>query len=496
MDSVFAFFSQFQYNKFSPLQFNSVFFFAVFSVFYLVYAGVFNNVKVRNALLLLFSLFVYYKLSGLYVVLMAVVAASDFFIGKQILKTDNEGKKKWWLLLSLVISLGSLLYFKYTPFILQNVDVLLGTAFTPPAGSILMPIGISFYIFKTISYVIDCYNEMIDEPEESYINYLLYVSLFTTIVAGPIARARDILPQLQSKLQVTADYIGKGFFLILLGAVKKYLVADFLWVNFIERVFESPTLFSGFDNLMAMLMGTIQFYYDFAGYTDMMLGISLLLGLQVQGNFNRPFVAQNISDFWRRWHITLSSWLNEYVFTPMSFAWRGMKKSGIVLASLFTFVISGIWHGPKFTYILWGTLHGAAIAWDVASQNWRFALKKQINPTVYKVISILLTLAFISLTMVIFNVKVLPMAWDMYGMIFTKMDWSIAASWFPVYYREFIIFALAALVHFLPLKLKDVSIQHFTQLHWVLKSVAGLAVIILIYQFYSAETQPFIYLQF
>lgn len=490
-----GFLQQFAYNPIKILQFNSVFFFGLFSIFYVLYAAFFNRIQVRNGLLLLFSLFIYYKLSGLYVVLMCLVALSDFIIGKQILKTQNESKKKWWLVLSLTISVGSLIYFKYTPFILENVNAALGSNFTPPTG-FLMPIGISFYIFKTISYVMDCYNEMIEEPEKNYFDYLLFLSLFTTLVAGPIVRARDVLPQLKQKLEVNKEFIGQGFYLILIGAVKKYLIADFLWVNFIERVFTSPTIFSGFDNLMAMLMGTIQFYYDFAGYTDMMLGISLLLGLQLQGNFNRPFMAQNISDFWRRWHITLSTWLNEYVFMPMSFAWRSGGKAGVVFASLFTFVISGIWHGPKYTYILWGTLHGAAIAWDVASQNWRFKLKKKINGTLYKVISIILTFAFISLTMVIFNVKQLPMAWDMYEMIFAKMNWALAPEWFSIYYKEFSIFALAALVHFLPLKIKTFSMQQYTLLPWPVKSIVGLVVIIFIYQFFSAETQPFIYLQF
>lgn len=490
-----GFLQQFAYNPIKILQFNSVFFFGLFSIFYVLYAAFFNRIQVRNGLLLLFSLFIYYKLSGLYVVLMCLVALSDFIIGKQILKTQNESKKKWWLVLSLTISVGSLIYFKYTPFILENVNAVLGSNFTPPTG-FLMPIGISFYIFKTISYVMDCYNEMIEEPEKNYFDYLLFLSLFTTLVAGPIVRARDVLPQLKQKLEVNKDFIGQGFYLILIGAVKKYLIADFLWVNFIERVFTSPTIFSGFDNLMAMLMGTIQFYYDFAGYTDMMLGISLLLGLQLQGNFNRPFMAQNISDFWRRWHITLSTWLNEYVFMPMSFAWRSGGKAGVVFASLFTFVISGIWHGPKYTYILWGTLHGAAIAWDVASQNWRFKLKKKINGTLYKVVSIIITFAFISLTMVIFNVKQLPMAWDMYEMIFAKMNWALAPEWFSIYYKEFSIFALAALVHFLPLKIKTFSMQQYTLLPWPVKSIVGLVVIIFIYQFFSAETQPFIYLQF
>lgn len=491
-----AFLNQFAYDSYKALQFNSVFFIGIFSVFYVLYAAFFNNIRGRNTVLLLFSLFIYYKLSGLYVILMAVVALSDFLIGKQILKTQKEGKKKAWLVLSLCISVGSLVYFKYTPFIIENINNLLGTALEAPVSSLLMPIGISFYIFKTISYVMDCYNEMIDEPEKNYFDYLLYLSLFTTIVAGPIARARDILPQLNSKLEVTANHIGKGLFLIFLGAAKKYLVADYLWVNFIERVYLSPTIFSGFDNLMAMLLGTIQFYYDFAGYTDMMLGISLLLGLEIQGNFNRPFLAQNISDFWRRWHITLSSWLNEYVFMPMSFSWRKMGVTGAVIASIITFIISGIWHGPKFTYILWGTLHGLAIAWDVASQNMRSKWRKVVPAGFYKVTSIFLTFAFISLTMVIFNVKELPMAWDMYEMMFVKMNWAVAPEWFTIYWKEFIIFTIAILVHFLPLKWKDFSIDSFTRFHWSLKVVSGLVAILVIYQFYSAETQPFIYLQF
>lgn len=491
-----GFLQQFAYSKFAPLQFNSVFFFALFSIFYVVYALVFNKIQVRNAVLLAFSLFIYYKLSGIFVILMMLVSLSDFIIGRSILKTKNESSKKWLLLLSLLITVGSLLYFKYYAFILGQINGVFETNFAPPASSLLLPIGISFYIFKTISYVIDCYNEMIDEAENNFINYFLYVSLFTTILAGPIARARDILPQLKGKLVVTADFIGKGLFLILLGAAKKYLVADYLHANFVERVFIEPVRFSGFDNLMAMLMGTVWFYYDFAGYTDMMLGISLLLGLELQGNFNRPFMAQNISDFWRRWHITFSSWLNEYIFTPVSFALRGLKKMGIILASLFTFFISGIWHGANYTFIVWGSLHGMAIAWDVASQNWRYGIKKSIHPGTYKVVSIMLTFAFISITMVIFNVKQLPLAWDMYGMIFTKMDWAVAGVWFPAYYKEFIVFGLAALVHFLPLSYKTTSIKYFTGLHWSLKVLAALVAIIFIYQFYSAGAHPFIYLQF
>lgn len=491
-----AFFQQFAYDAYNVIQFNSVFFIGLFSVFYLVYASVFHNIRWRNIALLAFSLFFYYKLSGLYVLLMIAVGTSDFFIGRAILKTQSEKAKKGWLFLSLFISVGSLVYFKYTKFILDYINIFFETSFAPPEFSLLMPLGISFYIFKTISYVMDCYNEMIDEPEKNYFNYLLYVSLFTNIIAGPIARARDLLPQLNSPLVITAENIGKGFFLILVGATKKYLVADYLWMNFLEKVFSSPTILSGFDNLMAMIMGTVQFYYDFSGYTDMMLGLSLLMGLQIKDNFNRPFLAQNISDFWRRWHITLSTWLNEYVFMPLSFSMRKMKRTGAVFASIITFIISGIWHGPKFTYVFWGLLHGLAIGWDVATADARSKVKKVVPATLYKVVSIFLTFSFICFTIVIFNVKDLATAGDMYRMIFAKMDWSVAPRWFAIYWREFIIFFFALLVHFLPVRLKETSISYYTHLHWSFKTATALVVLVIIFQFYSAETQPFIYLQF
>ena len=187
---------------------------------------------------------------------------------------------------------------------------------------------------------------------------------------------------------------------------------------------------------------------------------------------------------------------NEYIYMPMSFAWRKMGVTAALIASFITFVISGIWHGPKMTYVVWGALHGLAIAWDVATTSTRSKIKKIVPATPYKVVSILLTFAFICLTLVIFNAKSLAAAGDMYSMVFTKMNWAIAADWFPVYWREFIIFAIALLVHYLPLRFKDFSIQQYTSLHWSFKTLVAALVIVFVYQFYSAETQPFIYLQF
>ncbi len=491
-----TFIEYFKYSKDHLLVYNSVAFFGLFTFFYLLFLLASKKIPVRNILLLAFSLFFYYRLSGLFVVLMCFIAASDYVIGRIILATKNERVKVRFLMLSIFISVGSLLYFKYTGFILDLINAIFQTEIKAPAFSLLMPIGISFYVFKTLSYIFDCYNEVIEKPEKNYLTYLLYVSFFPNILAGPIAKARHLLPQFNSPTLITKDSMSRGFFLIMLGIVKKYLIADFLWNNFIERVFNAPTLFSGLENWIAMYMAAIQFYYDFSGYTDLVLGISLLLGFEIQNNFNRPFLAQNVTDLWRRWHITLSTWLSEYVFTPLNYSLRKYKKPGAVFASILTFVISGLWHGPKLTYVLWGTLHGMAIGWDVASQNWRTYWKKLIPASGYKFISIFITFHFIAFTIVLFDAKDIRYAFDMYSMMFTKTAVSLFGQWLGVYWSEFLIFAGALFIHFTPSSFKETLIKRFRNLHLLAKALLIFLVIIFVFQFYSAETQNFIYLKF
>ena len=359
----------FAFQQSNPLQFNSVLFFTLFTGFYTIYALISRNIAVRNFGLLIFSLFFYYKIGNSFVFLLILMASSDFFIGKRMAASRNDRVRNLLLGLSLFVNLGLLLFFKYTQFFL---DSWLG--FTHQSAinlHIIQPIGISFFVFKTLSYIFDVHREMIEEPEKNYVNYLLYVSFFPTIMAGPIAKARNLLPQFQQSVTISAKHVGRGLFLILSGLFFKIVIADYLAANFVDRVFDAPIYFSGFEAAVASVGAMFQIYYDFAGYTNIVLGIALLLGFEIEPNFNKPFLAKNITDFWRRWHITLSTWFNEFLFTPLSFSFRKLHTFGAILAVLITFFVSGFWHGAAWTYILWGLSHGVAIAWDTATQNIR-----------------------------------------------------------------------------------------------------------------------------
>ncbi len=493
METLFDIFG-FQANN--PLQLISIMFVLLFSGFYILYAFYADNIKVRNILLLLFSLFFYYKMGEAFVLLLIFMASSDFFIGKAMAKSQNIKKRRFLLISSLVINISCLAFFKYLNFILQSWWGFFYNEPSPFLLNIVQPIGISFYMFKTLTYIFDIYYGSIDVPEKKYTNYLLYVSFFPNIIAGPITKARDLLPQFNQPTKITEMNVNRGFFLIIMGAFKKVCVADFIAVNFVNRVYDSPTLFTGFENLMAAYGATLQIYCDFAGYTDIVLGIALLLGFSFQHNFNQPFIAQNITDFWKRWHITLSRWLNEYLFYPLSFSFRSFSIFGTMLAVMLTFIISGIWHGPKWTYILWGSAHGVALAWDIASQSIRGKIKNFVPKTLYKFMSIFLTFHFIVFSVILFKSGNMSMAVDSYRMIFYKTDFSVAGQWINLYLYPFLVMLLGFILHFLPLKLNSGAFNIFSSMHWSVKSVVFFFLIFIIYQFYSAESQAFIYLSF
>ena len=280
----------FAYQAENSLQFNSVLFFVLFFVFYSIYSLTVRKISVRNLWLLLFSLFFYYKIAGSFVLLLVAMGSSDFFIGKAIAGTSKNKKRNFLLGLSLTLNLGFLLFFKYTQFFFDSWMGVTGQSTINL--HIIQPIGISFFVFKTLTYIFDVHREMIEEPEKNYINYLLYVSFFPNILAGPIAKARNLLPQFRQAVEIDAQKIGRGLFLILSGLFFKIVIADFLAVNFVDRVFDAPIYFSGFEAFMASVGAMFQIYYDFAGYTNMVLGISLLMGFTIEPNFNQPFLAK------------------------------------------------------------------------------------------------------------------------------------------------------------------------------------------------------------
>ena len=484
------------YNPHSPLIYNSVIFFALFTLLYIVYVLVYTGVKKRNFLLLVFSLFFYYKISGYYVILLVLMATSDFFIGKNMAATSAQGKKKALMILSVFLNIGALILFKYTNFLLNiGFGIAIGEP-SPVILNLMMPVGISFFVFKTLSYIFDLYREVIEEPEKNYMNYLLYVSFFPNILAGPISKARDLLPQFSAKLNLDKELIGKAFLLILIGGFKKVFIADYLGANLINRVFDSPEFFTGWEGLMVVYGYAMQIYYDFSGYTDIVIGIAMMLGFTVNPNFNKPFLAGNVAEFWRRWHMTLSGWFNEYLFYPLSYTFRRFKQAGVILAVLITFFISGLWHGPAWTYILWGTSHGIAIAFTLATVNIRDRISKSGIGGFYRFLSIFITFHFLAFSMVLFRAESLQAAMKIYTLVFTHFDISVAGQWAKLYTMPLVILLLAYFLHYTPMKWNEFFTRKFISLHWILKAVIVFAGILVIYQAYSSDTQPFIYLEF
>lgn len=480
----------------SPMVFHSVLFMLLFSILYLVYVVVYKKTALRNILLLIFSLYFYYKISGIYVLALIFIASSDYFIGRLMFVRNSRTIKRNLMLLSLFINVGLLVCFKYTNFFLEMFfGVALGES-SPIVFTLIAPIGISYFIFKTLSYILDIYHETTDRPEKNYINYLLYVSFFPNILSGPILRAGELLPQFKKQLSFSKGFISQAFLLIIIGAFKKIVIADYLAVNLVDRVFQSHAFFTSFEYLMAGYGYLLQLYFDFSGYTDMVIGIAMLLGFTSSPNFNKPFLAQNITEFWRRWHITLSTWLRDYIFSPLSIRFRYLGRAGLAAAVFITFIICGLWHDANYTYLVWGGLHGLIMAWEIITQKARLRLKKATNKRFYEIVSIFITFNVLMLSFIIFRAPDISVAADMLSHIFTDIDFSLAWQWIGLYKYPFIIIIVALLLHYTPMKWNIRLTALFGRLNWIWQSLIISLVIVFVYQFFSSDAQPFIYLNF
>ncbi len=335
--------------------FNSFNFIIFFSIVFIVYYSI--NHKYRWILLLLASYFFYMAWRVEYVILILIPTIVDFICARYIFKTDKEKIKLILLLLSLFSNLSLLFVFKYFNFFQRSIFVLMshfGVVYVPLKLSVLLPIGISFYIFKTISYTIDVYRRDI-EPENNFFRFALYVSFFPQILAGPIARAKNLLPQFRYEVSFDYNKVSNGMKLVGWGLFKKVVIADRLAI-LVDFVYTAPADQPGVNLIIASVFFTFQIYCDFSGYSDMAIGIAQMLGFQTMDNFNRPYHADSIRDFWRRWHISLSTWFRDYLYIPLG----GNKGNRIKVNvnTIITFLISGIWHGANWTFVVWGLYHG------------------------------------------------------------------------------------------------------------------------------------------
>lgn len=486
----------FVFDKQDPLVFTSSLFLFSFFVLLVLYRLMNNSKNSRIILLILFSVFFYYKASGIYFIFLFLISILNYLLGKWIFSAQNKSKKKGLLVLGLILNLGTLGYFKYTNFFIQIYNDL--SSSNVSMLDIFLPIGISFYIFKALSYIIEIYMENM-EPVKSIRDFTLYIFYFPTLLAGPIERASNFLPQIEEDIHITKTVIGSAVFLIASGLIKKVVIADYIGINFVDRVFDSPLRFTGVENLIAAYAYALQLFADFSGYTDMALGISLLLGYKLTDNFNSPYKALSVADFWRRWHITLSSWLLDYLFKPLQMKFRSMKTFGNALALLITFTVIGIWHGASWTFVLFGAIHGTYLATSVFTRKLRQSFYKKTgigNWKSVKFLQWLFTFNLIVFADIFFRAQNLRFASDMLSQIFTFFHAEVFLQFVQGYKIIISLILIGYLLHFLPEKYKEWSKVTVVNTPLIGKAVLLTIAIWIAIQFRFADLQPFLYFQF
>ena len=348
------------YNAANPLTLTTGFFLFAFLIFALGYMAVRHRGSLRTWYVVLFSLYFYYKLSGIYVLLLLGVAVSDFLIGCCVARARDRGKNtKWWVALSVTINVAILAYFKATNFFVDVINNLYGSG-TLDWQSVVVPAGVSFFVFQSIAYVVDIARGTIS-PLKSFGSYLFLLSFVPKMFLGPLVKAKEFIPQIEAReVVVSRDDFGRAVMLVARGLVKYAVIAKSLGLLFVAPAFAGELGEGGMVALMAIYGFTLQIYCDFSGYSDIAQGVALMLGFRLPDNFDAPYKSATITEFWRRWHISLSTWLKDYLYISLG----GNRKGAIrtYLNLIITMFLGGLWHGVGLTFVAWGLLHGVALA--------------------------------------------------------------------------------------------------------------------------------------
>ncbi|MBO73306.1 MAG: hypothetical protein CMD35_06805 [Flavobacteriales bacterium] len=498
----------FKYSSDQPIFFSHYLFWVFFTVFFLIYSFIYKNLKIRSLYLFLISLFFYYKAGGFYFSLLILSTLLDYFIGNRIYQSKRLIYKKTWLVTAVSLNLFLLFFFKYTGFFTEILNDLFDTHFQPynvfaglgnlfsegkfDISEIILPVGISFYTFQTISYSVDVYRKKL-EPVKNILDFGFYVSFFPQLVAGPIVRANEFIPQIYKSYRLTYDQFSKASLLILGGLVKKIIISDYISINFVDRVFESPLKYSGFDNLMGAYGYTIQIYCDFSAYSDIAIGLALLLGFTLPKNFNQPYLSTNITDFWRRWHISLSSWLRDYLYIPLGGNRKGKIRTYINLA--LTMLLGGLWHGASLKFIVWGGLHGGALAVHKIIRE-RKSIKTSSKFKSF--LGWLLTFHFVVFCWVFFRAPDHETIGQMFNQIFFEFNISHVLEYFSNSSSRIIFTMMLCgyLMHLIPDSFELKIQKYFSNKWWPSIGIVAVVTVLLAYQFKTADIQPFIYFQF
>ncbi len=479
------------YDASEPMIFSSGVFLWLFAAFLLVYMALERRDTARILFVTCFSYYFYYKSSGIYFFLLAVVTVTDFGIARTMAQVSSKVGRRLLVTLSLVVNLGLLSYFKYTNFFGEVWADMTGLYFD--ALDIFLPVGISFFTFQSLSYTIDVYRRRI-EPLDRLLDYAFYVSFFPQLVAGPIVRAKDFIPQIRRPLRVTHAMMGHGVFLIACGLFKKVVISDYISVNFVERIFADPSLYSGLENLMGVYGYTLQIYCDFSGYSDMAIGIALLLGFHFNINFDSPYKSASITEFWRRWHISLSSWLKDYLYISLGGNRKGRVRQYINL--IITMFLGGLWHGASWNFVVWGLLHGVALA---VHKMWMTVTGSRIGErgsALRQFVNVVVTFHFVAFCWIFFRNVDFYNSMTMLKQIGTTFHADLLPQLVEGYWKVFALMTLGYVLHFLPAKWEDATKRVMARAPFIVYVVVLLAVIYISIQMKSSDIQPFIYFQF
>ena len=479
------------YDPAQPMLFNTGLFLVLFVIFMFLYLVVKGHRLLKMLLVIAFSLYFYYKSGSWCVYILCGVCVSDYALGRLLGVTRRDIWRRAIVLLNVGVNVGMLVYFKYFNLLYEAFCSIVSTSFEPL--DVILPAGISFFTFRSISYMVDVYRGDL-EPCRNFLDYFFFLTFFPPLLAGPVVRARDMLGQIRENPSATREMISEGLFLIMTGLVKKVMIADYISANFVDRIFDNPALYSGFENLMGAIGFTVQLYCDFSGYSDMAIGLALLMGYRFKINFDAPFKSQSPTEFWRRWHISLSTWLRDYVYIPLGGNRHGRARA--YLNQFLTMVIGGFWHGASWMYVIWGAYHGLLlVAHKVISKVWKLPGGLAGRPEV-KVLNIAITFMLVVAGFTLFRAPDLETVAVMGQQIFGDFHLSVLPQFVEGYIL--IVGALVASMaaHFTPRSWTTGTARVYEVMPVAFQAAILALVIFLVIQTRQSEIVPFIYLQY
>ena len=484
---------QFAYNPDAKLLFHSGFFIFLFIGFVAVYRILLPHQRARILWTTCFSLYFYYKCAGWFWLLHILLVVVDFNLARWMEAMPTKRKKQLLLLISLVVNLGILGFFKYFNFFVENFQEL-STAIGIPLDfvhlNIILPVGLSFYVFHNLSYIVDIYRKKI-EPCRDIVVFGLFVTFFPQLVAGPIGRASFLLPQLSKRMVATTHQVKQGIVLITMGLFRKVMIGDTTG-RYVDHIFEHLEVYNSVEIICAIVLFAVQIYADFSGYSLIARGTSKLFGVELMKNFEQPYLSRNITEFWRRWHISLSSWLRDYLYISLGGNRKGAVRTYVNL--MLTMLLGGLWHGASWNFVVWGGLHGLYLVIHklftgdrrIAAENkWPFGIKDWMN-VIFTNVLVLFAWIFFRST-----------SWETTRILFSRI-WHWESSEYSLWFigttltyllltLALDLFAYASGKHTYLLRIKSAPLRH---------GIMAATLIFTLFYLFQSNPMPFIYFKF